>query len=229
MLRVLRLGLLALALLFRLLLSRIALKRLPLLAFGLAVRSWAPLTILLGVALIGLMMSPFPPNLAKCYRLVLGGRWLARLSTVCLSNLGLFMSKLLFGRMFIQIDVCLSLPWLSLGLFGVVSGGIWAFFPFMPPCWLVAWFLPCRLVAGLFVSFPNRLLLACLAFVPWLAAGLLVSFSSPLLGGFPWLFSLQGPLGSCWLSWLLSLGPLFPVARLWWCGACPAPSSCAVR
>ena len=68
------------------------------------------------------MMSPFPPNLAKCYRLVLGGLWLARISTVCLSNLGLFMSKLLFGRMFIRIDACLSLAWLSLGLFWVGVG-----------------------------------------------------------------------------------------------------------
>ena len=97
-------------------------KRLPLLAFGLAVRRWALLTILLGVALVGLMMSPFPPNLAKCYRLVLGGLWLARMSTVCLSNLGLFMSKLLFGRMFIRIDACLSLAWFSLGLFWVGVG-----------------------------------------------------------------------------------------------------------
>ena len=68
------------------------------------------------------MMSPFPPNLAKCYRLVLGGLWLARISTVCLSNLGLFMSKLLFGRMFIRIDACLSLAWLLLGLFWVGVG-----------------------------------------------------------------------------------------------------------
>ena len=123
-------------------------------------------------------------------------------------------------------------PWLGsrLACFGLVSGGIWAFFAFMPPCRLVfAWSLLSRLVAGLFVPFPQSAFVRSLGFVPWLAVGLLVSFGSPLLGGFPWPFSLRGPLGSCWLSWLLSLGPLFPVARMWWCGACPAPSSCAVR
>ena len=44
-------------------------------------------------------------------------------------------------------------PWLGsrLACFGLVSGGIWAFFAFMPPCRLVfAWSL-LRLVAGLFV------------------------------------------------------------------------------
>ena len=138
-----------------------------------------------------------------------------------------------FSLVACSFGLMLVCPWLGsrLACFGLVSGGIWAFFAFMPPCRLVfAWSLCCPgWWLGCSCPFPNRLLLACLAFVPWLAVGLLVSFGSPLLGGFPWPFSLRGPLGSCWLSWLLSLGPLFPVARMWWCGACPAPSSCAVR
>ena len=47
----------------------------------------------------------------------------------------------------------LALAWL---VFWLVSGGIWAFFAFMPPCRLVfAWSLLSRLVAGLFVPFPQ--------------------------------------------------------------------------
>jgi len=141
------------------------------------------------------MMSPFPPNLAKFYRLVLGGLWLDRMSTVCLSNLGLFMFKLLFGRMFIRIDAS---PWLGsrLACFWLVSGGIWAFFAFMPPCCLVfAWSLFSRLVAGLFVPFPQSAFVRLLGFVPWLAVGLLVSFSSLLLDGFSLAFFPPGPSG----------------------------------
>ena len=49
-------------------------------------------------------------------------------------------------------------PWLGsrLDCFGLVSGGIWAFFAFMPPCRLVfAWPLLSRLVDGLLVPFPQ--------------------------------------------------------------------------
>jgi hypothetical protein len=49
------------------------------------------------------------------------------------------------------------------------------------------------LVAGLFVPFPQSAFVRSLGFVPWLAVGLLVSFSSPLLGGFPWPFFPPGP------------------------------------
>ena len=108
----------------------------------------------------------------------------------------------------------LALAWLVFGWFRVAFGLS------LPFCLLVVVFLLGRcfpgwwLVAGLFVPFPQSAFVRLLGFVPWLTVGLLVSFSSPLLGGFPWPFSLQGPLGSCWLSWLPSLGPLFPVARM---------------
>ena len=99
------------------------------------------------------------------------------------------------GRMFIRIDAS---PWLGsrLACFWLVSGGIWAFFAFMPPCCLVfAWSLFSRLVAGLFVPFPQSAFVRLLGFVPWLAVGLLVSFSSLLLDGFSLAFFPPGPSG----------------------------------
>ena len=178
------------------------------------------------------MMSPFPPNLAKCYRLVLGVLWLARMSTVCLSNLGLFMSKLLFGRMFIRIDACLSLAWFSLGLFWVGVGwhlGFLCLYASVSACVCLVAVLS-RLVAGLFVPFPQsafaRLLGLCALAGRWAPCVLRLAVA--------WWFSLAffppGPSGFLLVVLAaVSIGPLFPVARMWWCGACPAPSSCAVR
>ena len=176
------------------------------------------------------MMSPFPPNLAKCYRprFWVGCGWLG-CQTVCLSNLGLFhVQTSLWSH--VHSDWCLSVLGLVLAwlVFGLVSGGIWAFFAFMPSvsaCVLLGrccpgWWMGCS------CPFPNRLFARLLGPLwPWLAVGLLVSLRLAVAWWFfLGLFSLRGPLGfllvvlaavsRAFVSLLLGCGGVGPAPHL---------------
>ena len=98
---------------------------------------------------------------------------------ICQSFVDLFMSKLLFGRMFIRIDACLSLTWLSLGLFLVGFG----------------WHL------GFLCLFASLLLCLCLVVV-FPVGGWAVRALSPI--GFCSLAWLRA-LADCWTPCVLQL------------------------